>query len=131
MTGSIFHSLSGGVGLLPPEHVHLKSTLPEAQRKESQMNTLSSIPPGGSGAAASSRSLLNKTEGSDVDMDSLQKIVSSSDFLSAMKSLGSDLPIVYLDFLPQFGTTAHEEVLSVSSARLDVPKAECWALTLY
>ena len=129
MTGSMFHSLSGGVGLLPPEHVHLKSTLPEAQRKESRMNTLS-IPSGGSSAAASLRNILNKTEGSGVDVGSLLKMVSSSEFLSAMKSLG-DLPIIYLDYLPRFGTAAHEEVLSVSNARLEVPMAECWALTLY
>ena len=66
-----------------------------------------------------------------VDMESLLRPVTSADFLSAMAPL-LDMPIIYLDFLPQFRTsTGQEEVLNVSKARLEDPMADCWALTLH
>ena len=130
---SMFLILAGGVGLLPPEYVHLKSLLTESQRRESHTTTIS-VPLQGAAQGATSKMLQEessvKAEGSAASGESILREVSSSDFLNAVKPLDA-LPVAYLDFLPVFGSAQRDEVLDISQDRLIVPMERCWALTLH
>ena len=129
---SMFPILAGGVGLLPPEHVHLKSILTESQRRESHATTIS-IPLQGTSSKLlqEESSAVKAAEGSAASGESILREVSSSEFLKAVKPLDA-LPVAYLDFLPVFGSSAQqEEVLNISRDRLITPMEKCWALTLH
>ena len=124
-----FRMFSGGVGLLPPEHVYLKSTLTDSQRRESRATTIY-IPVQGTTSKLLQES--GKTEGHTASRESILREVTSSEFLNAVNLLSAS-PVAYLPFLPRFGSAQQdsEMLMNISQDRFIVPMERCWALTLH
>ena len=115
---------TGGIGLIPPEFLHLKSTLPEESRHESKENTIWMAKERSRSLSAESAEQL-PSRFPELLAD-VSRNLTPAGFLSAFANIG-DPPIAYLGFLPQFDSSS----LNATDTRLQGPLKECWALTLY